>query len=96
MLNAVQSINSDEGKININSKQNDKEITISFENSGPNIEEENISKIFMPLYTSKLKGTGLGLSSCQNIITQHQGTISVTNNPVTFTIKIPKNLRKEN
>ena len=96
LLNAVQSINSDEGKININSKQNDKEITISFENSGPNIEEESISKIFMPLYTSKLKGTGLGLSSCQNIITQHQGTISVTNNPVTFTIKIPKNLRKEN
>ena len=96
LLNAIQSINSEEGKISINSKQNDKETTISFENSGPNIEEEKISKIFMPLYTSKLKGTGLGLSSCQNIITQHQGTISVTNNPVTFTIKIPKNLRKEN
>ena len=96
LLNAIQSINSDEGKININSSQNDKETTISFENSGPNIEEESISKIFTPLYTSKLKGTGLGLSSCQNIITQHQGTISVTNNPVTFTIKIPKNLRKEN
>lgn len=96
LLNAIQSISSDEGKININSNQNDKETTISFENSGPNIEEENIVKIFTPLYTSKLKGTGLGLSSCQNIITQHQGTISVTNNPVTFTIKIPKNLRKEN
>ena len=95
LLNAVQSIDSKEGKININSKQNEKEITISFENSGPNISEENISKIFKPLFTSKLKGTGLGLSSCQNIIIQHQGTISVTNNPVTFTIKIPKNLRKE-
>ena len=96
LLNAIQSINSEEGRISINSKQDDKETTISFENSGPNIEEDKISKIFMPLYTSKLKGTGLGLSSCQNIITQHQGTISVTNNPVTFTIKIPKNLRKEN
>ncbi|ABX13143.1 PAS domain-containing sensor histidine kinase [Nitrosopumilus maritimus] len=95
LLNAVQSIDSKEGKISINSNQNEKEITISFENSGPNITEENISKIFRPLFTSKLKGTGLGLSSCQNIITQHQGTILVTNNPVTFTIKIPKNLRKE-
>lgn len=95
LLNAIQSIDSEEGKININSKQNEKEVIISFENSGPNVSEENISKIFMPLFTSKLKGTGLGLSSCQNIITQHQGTISVTNNPVTFTIKIPKNLRKE-
>ena len=96
LLNAIQSINTDEGTININSKQNEKDTTISFANSGPNIKEEKIAKIFMPLYTSKLKGTGLGLSSCQNIITQHQGTISVTNNPVTFTIKIPKNLRKEN
>ena len=96
LLNAIQSIDSEKGKISINSKQNEKEIVISFENSGPNISEENISKIFRPLFTSKLKGTGLGLSSCQNIITQHQGTISVTNNPVTFTIKIPKNLRKEN
>ena len=95
LLNAIQSIDSEEGKISIKSKQNEQEITISFENSGPNISEENISKIFRPLFTSKLKGTGLGLSSCQNIITQHQGTISVTNNPVTFTIKIPKNLRKE-
>ena len=95
LLNAVQSIESKEGKINISSKQNEKEITISFENSGPNISEETISKIFRPLFTSKLKGTGLGLSSCQNIIMQHQGTISVTNNPVTFIIKIPKNLRKE-
>lgn len=95
LLNAIQSIDSKEGKININSNENEKEVTVSFENSGPNITEENISKIFRPLFTSKLKGTGLGLSSCQNIITQHQGTISVTNNPVTFTIKIPKNLRKD-
>lgn len=96
LLNAIQSINSDDGNISINSKQNEKDIWISFENSGPNIKEEDIPKIFTPLYTSKLKGTGLGLSSCQNIIRQHEGTISVTNNPVVFTIKIPKNLRKEN
>ncbi|WP_428323810.1 ATP-binding protein [Nitrosopumilus sp.] len=95
LLNAIQSIDSEEGKININSKQTEKEIIISFENSGPSISEENISKIFRPLFTSKLKGTGLGLSSCQNIITQHQGTISIMNNPVTFTITIPKNLRQE-
>ena len=96
LLNAIQSINSDDGNISINSKQNEKDIVISFENSGPNIKEADIPKIFTPLYTSKLKGTGLGLSSCQNIISQHEGTISVTNNPVIFTIKIPKNLRKEN
>ena len=95
LLNAIQSIDSQDGKIIIKASENEREITISFENSGPNIPEESISKIFMPLFTSKLKGTGLGLSSCYNIISQHEGTIAVTNNPVTFTIKIPKNLRKE-
>lgn len=95
LLNAIQSINTEEGKIIVKAEEDEKEITVSFENSGPNISEESLSKIFMPLYTSKLKGTGLGLSSCYNIISQHKGTIYVTNSPVTFTIKIPKNLRKE-
>ena len=96
LLNAIQSIDTKEGKIIIKTKEDERQITISFENSGPNIPEESLSKIFKPLFTSKLKGTGLGLSSCYNIISQHSGTISVTNNPVTFTIKIPKNLKKEN
>ncbi|KFM20360.1 Sensor protein ZraS [Marine Group I thaumarchaeote SCGC AAA799-P11] len=96
LINAIQSIDTQEGKIVIRTGEDDKEITMSFENSGPNIPEEALSKIFMPLFTSKLKGTGLGLSSCYNIISQHKGTITVTNDPVTFTIKIPKNLRKEN
>jgi len=47
-------------------------------------------KIFEPLFTTRQKGTGLGLSSCQNIIEQHKGSVSVKSNPVIFTIKIPK------
>lgn len=96
LLNAIQSIDTQEGKINVKATEDKNEITISFENSGPEIPEEALSKIFLPLFTSKLKGTGLGLSSCYNIVSQHEGTITVANNPVTFTIKIPKNLRKEN
>lgn len=94
LLNAIQAINTEQGIINITSSENDKEITIAFENSGPSIPETELTQIFKPLFTSKLTGTGLGLSSCQNIVSQHHGTISVTNNPVTFTIKIPKNLKQ--
>jgi len=95
ILNAVQAIGDNNGEITIKTAQDDENITISFENNGPNIPEEDLEKVFRPLFTSKLKGTGLGLSSCMNIINQHNGTITVTNNPVTFTVKIPKNLRKE-
>ncbi|MEK6929114.1 MAG: ATP-binding protein, partial [Thermoproteota archaeon] len=48
-----------------------------------------ISKIFEPLFTTKLIRTGLGLVSCKNIIEYHHGKISVKNNPTTFTIEIP-------
>ncbi|NOQ44647.1 MAG: hypothetical protein GQ471_03200 [Nitrosopumilus sp.] len=33
---------------------------------------------------------GLGLSRCKRIIESHGGSISVKNNPTTFTITLPK------
>ena len=60
----------------------------------PVIAEENLEKIFDPLYTTKEHGTGLGLVSCKTIVEQHGGTISVKNNPTTFTVMIPKIIEK--
>ena len=64
-------------------------IKLEFENDGPNMPDEVLSKIFEPLFTTKQKGTGLGLCAAKISVEQHEGTISVTNNPVTFTIKLP-------
>ena len=72
--------------------EKDDMIKIEIENSGPNIPEKDLDKIFEPLYTTKMEGTGLGLSGCKNIIQLHKGTITVRNNPVKFTIEIPKSL----
>ena len=58
--------------------------------SGPGIPDDIISKIFEPLFTSKSTGTGLGLGISKTIVEQHNGKLSVSNNPTTFTIELPK------
>jgi len=92
ILNAIQAIGENKGKISIRVSEKDDMIKIEIENSGPNIPKKDLDKIFDLLYTTKMEGTGLGLSGCKNIIQLHKGTITVRNNPVKFTIEIPKSL----
>ena len=86
--NAIQSLGK-EGKIKISSEIIGVNTVIKIEDSGPGIPKDKLNKIFEPLYTTKQEGTGLGLASCKSIIEQHHGTISVKNNPTTFTITLP-------
>jgi len=89
IINAIQAMNQG-GTLEINIKTHGDYAVIDFIDSGLGIPEDFINKIFEPLFTTKQKGTGLGLASCKNIIEQHNGSITVKNNPTTFTIKIPK------
>ena len=95
LLNAIQAVAKKEGTITVKAKQDDKFNIIEFENTDSKIPEKMLSEIFEPLVTTKEKGTGLGLSSCKNIIEQHKGKITAKNDPTTFTIKIPKDLKAD-
>jgi two-component system sensor histidine kinase HydH len=90
LLNAIQSIGEENGYVTINILETSSDVTMTFENSGPNIPSEDLTRIFDTLFTTKLEGTGLGLSSCKNIVEQHKGTIQVTTDPVIFSIRLPK------
>jgi len=89
IVNSIQELNQG-GKIEIKISEKDSFAIVQFIDSGKGISDEDLSKIFEPLFTTKQKGTGLGLASCKNIIEQHQGEIKVRNNPTTFTITLPK------
>ncbi len=90
LLNATQTLGSKRGRIVVRLDDRKDAVVLSFENSGTNIAADNMPKIFEPLFTTKMQGTGLGLTSCKNIIERHGGTITASNDPVTFTIQLPK------
>ena len=91
LMNAIQAMENS-GQIKVRIIENEEDVNIEIEDSGPGVPEDKIDEIFDPLFTTKASGTGLGLVSCKNIIEQHKGSIKVKNNPTIFEIKIPKNL----
>lgn len=52
-------------------------IRITVVDNGPGIAEENKEKIFEPFFTSRADGTGLGLAIVRQILTEHDGEITV-------------------
>src|SRR5262249_12771301 len=83
--NARQAIEAHQpsGKIVITSRQCGANVQLVFQDNGPGIAPEHLSKVFDPFFTTKEvgKGTGLGLSLCYGIIQEHGGSIKVPSKP---------------
>jgi two-component system sensor histidine kinase VanS len=83
--------------IDISAKQQDKDIVITFTNQGNPIPKGKLDTIFEKFYrldsvrSTNTGGAGLGLAIAQEIVTAHDGTISVESNKenTTFTVKLP-------
>jgi two-component system NtrC family sensor kinase len=78
----------------VKSESGRKFVVISVQDTGCGIPEENMSKLFVPFFTTKPigKGTGLGLSICHGIVQRLGGTISCESQVgkgTTFTVEIP-------
>ncbi|MCZ6520612.1 MAG: ATP-binding protein [Bacteroidetes bacterium] len=94
--NAIQALCAeDDGKdkiIDLRAQQNEKnETTISIKDNGPGIDDEALSKIFIPFFTTKKHGSGIGLSLSKQIIRKHNGTLTVKSfidQGAEFTIKL--------
>jgi signal transduction histidine kinase len=79
-----------QGVINIFGREFSDHVIIEIKDSGPGIPQNIINKLFSSLLTTKSDGTGLGLKMSKTIIDLHGGSITVRNNPTTFSIKLPK------
>jgi len=80
------------GRLNIDARRQSGSVKIVISDTGIGISPENLEYIFEPLYTNKPYGTGLGLSVCQEIIHNHNGSLTVEStigSGTAFTILIP-------
>ncbi len=76
--NAFQSMDKKSGKIDLRvDSSGDNYYEIIIEDNGVGIDEENISKIYEPFFTTRSRGTGLGLSVCREIVERHYGKIDI-------------------
>jgi len=92
ILNAAQAV-SDGGKLEIATRAEEGFIVTEFQDNGCGIPEENLGKLFEPLFTTKAKGIGLGLAVSKQIIEAHEGTIEVESQVgkgTTFKVRLPR------
>ncbi|MGA9349292.1 MAG: response regulator [Anaerolineae bacterium] len=80
------------GRLEIATRVEDGLIVAEFKDNGYGIPEENLEKIFEPLFTTKARGIGLGLALSKKIIEAHGGSIEVEREAekgTTFRVKFP-------
>ena len=86
----------DGGVLTISTRQTGDYAEVVFQDTGAGISDEQMVKIFEPLFTTKIKGTGLGLAVCQQIVAKHSGTIHASSTPgegASFTVQLPLDIK---
>ncbi len=80
------------GSISIKLERRRRTTTITVQDTGAGIPEENLPKIFNLYFTTKPTGTGLGLAQVYQIVSEHGGSINVNStigNGTTFSLILP-------
>jgi signal transduction histidine kinase len=92
-INAVQSMETTGGQLNVTISSAENDVKVEVKDTGSGIDEEHLQKIFEPYFSTKETGTGLGLAIVKKIVEVHNGTIDVestADDGTKFTIILPK------
>ena len=77
--NAFQAMKSG-GILYVRSWQDDTYVSVSFSDTGGGISHQDMSKLFLPYFTTKSSGSGLGLLIVRRIVREHGGEIEIESN----------------
>ena len=80
IVNAIEAMDRDDPVLRINFWHDGDKCFVEIKDNGMGMDEETQQKLFDPYFTKKRNGSGLGLTHTQNIILNHQGSISVKSN----------------
>ncbi|MBX2797529.1 MAG: response regulator [Myxococcales bacterium] len=71
------------GTVTITVEQASGGVRVVVADDGPGIDEDHLHRVFDPFFTTRSsgEGTGLGLHLCRQIVSSHQGRLSVTSTP---------------
>lgn len=81
------------GKLTIDLKRENHQVTLKVIDTGQGIKAENIKKLFTPFFTTRQNGNGFGLAEVLKIVQAHEGKINVkseVDQGTEFTIIIPQ------
>lgn len=85
------------GRLSISATSDDDFVKLEFSDTGCGMDEEGISNLFQPHYTTKPDGHGLGMTIIQAIVRAHDGKIDVKSakgEGTTITVSIPRKQRR--
>ena len=91
--NSVQAM-PEGGRLTVRASRKGKFVTLEVEDTGRGIPESNLSKLFIPFFSTRpeVKGVGLGLSAAYGIIQKHAGSMAVESREgrgSVFTLNLP-------
>lgn len=80
------------GQVRVSAKVGEGQFSIRVADTGRGIAADDVSKLFLPHFSTKARGTGLGLAIVHRTVSEHDGTIRVEDNQpsgTVFTIQLP-------
>jgi len=97
LRNAGEAVLASEGaKVAVTVSATDDWVRIVVDDDGPGVSSEDLLHLFDPFFTTKTSGSGLGLATCQSIVHEHGGTITVASRAAgddvdgtRFTVRFP-------
>ena len=67
--------------LTLETKEENDKCKVIISDNGPGMDNEALTRLFEPYFTTKSDGNGLGLTNTQNIILNHRATINVNSKP---------------